>query len=186
MSIYKKTTTFAERKLKSLNMITQYPDRTPVIIDLNESFSKKYVLDKNKYLIPFDISLAHFASIIRKRLKIEQSKALYFFINNKLFPLCIINQDYFIDKFIILTYPLLFLEEIYCYYKRCLLYLKNKILFINNTKLKAIGSYKLEDLINICSKLNLNCEKQDGKKMLKKDIYELILKKQPARIITRQ
>lgn len=47
---------------------------------------------------------------------------------------------------------------------------------INNTKLKAIGSYKLEDLINICSKLNLNYEKQDGKKMLKKDIYELILK----------
>jgi hypothetical protein len=47
---------------------------------------------------------------------------------------------------------------------------------INNNKLKAIGSYKLEDLINICSKMNLNCEKQDGKKMLKKDIYELIVK----------
>ena len=27
-------------------------------------------IDKNKYLIPFDISLAHFASIIRKRLKL--------------------------------------------------------------------------------------------------------------------
>lgn len=47
---------------------------------------------------------------------------------------------------------------------------------INNSKLKGIGSYKLEDLISICSKMNLNCEKQDGKKMLKKDIYELILK----------
>ncbi len=93
MSIYKKTTTFTERKLKSLNMITQYPDRIPVIIDLNDSFSKKYVLDKNKYLIPFDISLAHFASIIRKRLKIDQSKALYFFINNKLFPMTTIISN---------------------------------------------------------------------------------------------
>ena len=47
---------------------------------------------------------------------------------------------------------------------------------INNVKLKSISSYKLEDLINICGKMNIKCDNKDGKKMLKKDIYELIVK----------
>jgi len=50
-----------------------------------------------------------------------------FFIS--LFFYFIFNFDYYMNYFILLTYPLLFLEELNYYYKRCLLYLKNKILF---------------------------------------------------------
>ena len=37
--------------------------------------------------------------------------------------------DYYMNYFIILTYPFLFIDEINYYYQRCLLFLKNKILF---------------------------------------------------------
>jgi hypothetical protein len=45
-------------------------------------------------------------------------------------------------------------------------------------KLKSITSYKVDELIELCNKLNINLEdsKNDKKKLLKKDIYELICK----------
>jgi hypothetical protein len=43
-------------------------------------------------------------------------------------------------------------------------------------KLKSISSYKIDELVDICKKLNINLEnnKNDKKKLLKKDIYELV------------
>jgi hypothetical protein len=53
---------------------------------------------------------------------------------------------------------------------------------VNNfdDSLKSIGSYKLDDLIELCKKFNINIEeakgKKDGKqKITKKDIYELLV-----------
>jgi hypothetical protein len=43
-----------------------------------------------------------------------------------------------------------------------------------DNNLKSITSYKLDELIEICNKLNINIEKSDKKKT-KKDIYELII-----------
>lgn len=48
-----------------------------------------------------------------------------------------------------------------------------------DSKLKSIGSYKLEDLMDLCKKLNINIEnykkENNNKKMTKKDIYELLV-----------
>jgi hypothetical protein len=50
-----------------------------------------------------------------------------------------------------------------------------------DTTLKSIGSYKLEELIELCNKLNINIEEHKNKKLLdkkkvtKKDIYELLV-----------
>ena len=53
---------------------------------------------------------------------------------------------------------------------------------VNNfeTELKSIGSYKLDELIELCNKLNINIEEyrnknKDKKKLTKKDIYELLV-----------
>jgi len=51
-----------------------------------------------------------------------------------------------------------------------------------DTTLKSIGSYKLEELIDLCKKLNINIEDYKNnslskKKMTKKDIYELLVMK---------
>jgi hypothetical protein len=48
-----------------------------------------------------------------------------------------------------------------------------------DTTLKGIGSYKLQELIDLCQKLNINIEEYKDKtlkqKMTKKDIYELLV-----------
>jgi len=45
-----------------------------------------------------------------------------------------------------------------------------------DSTLKAIGSYKLEELVGLCKKLNINIEPSvDKKKKTKKDIYELLV-----------
>jgi hypothetical protein len=51
---------------------------------------------------------------------------------------------------------------------------------IFDTKLKSIGSYKLEELTDLCKKLDINideCNNNKGgkKKITKKDIYELLV-----------
>ena len=39
-----------------------------------------------------------------------------------------------------------------------------------------MGSYKLDELIDLCKKLNINIEiNEDKKKKTKKDIYELLV-----------
>jgi hypothetical protein len=48
-----------------------------------------------------------------------------------------------------------------------------------DTSLKGIGSYKLQELIDLCKKLNINIEEHKNKtskqKITKKDIYELLV-----------
>ena len=46
--------------------------------------------------------------------------------------------------------------------------------FIYNSYLKAISNYKADDLINIANELNLNLNKDNGKKKTKKELYDEI------------
>jgi hypothetical protein len=41
--------------------------------------------------------------------------------------------------------------------------------------IKAIGSYKLDELIDLCKKLDINIVNETKKKQTKKDIYELLV-----------
>lgn len=90
-SAYKKTTTFEERLQKSTKMTTLYPDRIPVIVEMSSSSASynTYIASshKVKYLVPYDITMGQFIKILRDKVKIEPVIALFFFINNKLFPI---------------------------------------------------------------------------------------------------
>lgn len=65
-------------------IIENYPDRVPVIITLSKDFSKNYVLDKSKYIVPNDLALGQLVYMLRKKLKLEAEKAVFVYINNKL------------------------------------------------------------------------------------------------------
>lgn len=90
-SNYKKITSFEERKQKSLKMTTSYPDRIPVIIEMSSSSTsyQSYIAatHKVKYLVPYDLTMGQFIKILRDKIKIDPSTALFFFINNKIFPI---------------------------------------------------------------------------------------------------
>jgi hypothetical protein len=44
-----------------------------------------------------------------------------------------------------------------------------------DSSLKAMSSYKVEELLELCKKLDINTEIKEKKKMSKKDIYELLV-----------
>ena len=81
MSDYKKSNTFEERLTESNRIIEKYPDRLPIIVEKSKN-SKLNDIDKNKFLVPSDMVLTQFIYIIRKRIKLNSSEALFFFIEN--------------------------------------------------------------------------------------------------------
>ena len=77
-------------KIKSLeyrikeadSALLKYKNSVPVIVDTNVENIQK--LDKNKYIVPKDITLGEFIVILRKKLVIKQYESIFLLINNTL------------------------------------------------------------------------------------------------------
>ena len=85
MSKFKETNSFDKRKLESTKIRNKYPDRIPIICErANKSDIPE--IDRNKYLVPADLTLGQFIYIIRKRIKVPAEKSVFIFINGKIPP----------------------------------------------------------------------------------------------------
>tara|TARA_B100001027_G_C16200067_1_gene300186 strand:+ start:448 stop:861 length:414 start_codon:yes stop_codon:yes gene_type:complete len=72
---------FEDRKNESDTVLKKYPDRIPVIIEqsINSNIPD---IDKNKYLVPNDLKMGQLLWVVRKRLKLDSSTALFLFTVN--------------------------------------------------------------------------------------------------------
>ena len=68
---------------ESERIMNKYPDRIPIVVEKRKG-SDAPNIDKSKYLVPKDMAINQFIFIIRKRLKLEPSKALFITINGNL------------------------------------------------------------------------------------------------------
>lgn len=84
MISYKKKISFENRKSESDRILQKYTDKIPVVVEKNYKLSCNPDIDKNKYLVPYDLSFGEFLHVIRKRTKIDSNQALFAFINNKI------------------------------------------------------------------------------------------------------
>lgn len=77
---------FEDRKKEADTVLDKYPDRIPVIIErANNSHIQS--IDKNKYLVPNDLKMSQLLWVVRKRLKLDSSCALFLFtVNGTLHP----------------------------------------------------------------------------------------------------
>ena len=66
---YRKNVPFDERKLKASIILKQHPDRIPVVVECSEQLQAVHPLKKNKFIVPFELTLAQFM-----------------FVNNRLHP----------------------------------------------------------------------------------------------------
>ena len=80
MNNFKKEYTFDQRKLESSRVLAKYPDRVPIICGKHE-YAKVNEIDKNKYLVPYDLTCGQFVYVIRKRLHLPAEKAIFLFVN---------------------------------------------------------------------------------------------------------
>jgi GABA(A) receptor-associated protein len=98
-----------ERVKKSQLILEKYPDRVPLIIQPSKNDRDSYPIDKSKYITPRDLTLLQLQQIIRRRIRFPAEKALFMFINNKIYPITsIIGQVYDSNKdsdgFLYITY----------------------------------------------------------------------------------
>lgn len=82
---FKKKHSFEDRLQQATNIMTKFPSRIPVIVEIHPA-SKKNIppLDKSKYLVPQDLTVGQFVYILRKRLKLTAEQAIFIFFKNEL------------------------------------------------------------------------------------------------------
>jgi len=96
--MYKQKNTFEKRIKESENILKKYPNRIPVIVEKNLICNNINDIDKNKYLVPEELTIGQFIFIIRKRLKLSADKALFIFINSKLIPTHTLMKDVYLNE----------------------------------------------------------------------------------------
>jgi GABA(A) receptor-associated protein len=107
---YKEKFTLKNRIEESTRIKEKYPDKLPVIVDKHRS-STAPAIDKNKFLVPLELTLGHFVFIIRKRININPEEALFMFVNDKILPMSTLMSSIYkehtdIDGFLYVFYTL--------------------------------------------------------------------------------
>jgi len=77
---FRKSLSFEDRFAKASGLIKKYPGYIPIICEKNQD-SNGADLEKKKYMVPGEITLGQFLTIVRKRIKLEQSQAIFIFVN---------------------------------------------------------------------------------------------------------
>ena len=80
------TYSFSERSKESERILQKYPDRVPIICERNSKDTSAPYIDKNKYLVPHDLTVGQFIYVIKKRLRLLSTDALFIFINGNIVP----------------------------------------------------------------------------------------------------
>lgn len=80
---YKEEFSFEKRKSKAEEMRQKYPDRVFVIVEKAPQ-ARVANLEKKKFLVPSDLSLAQFYFLIRMKIHLKPEEALFLIVNNVL------------------------------------------------------------------------------------------------------
>jgi GABA(A) receptor-associated protein len=80
-SYFKKNHSFEDRCSESKKIRDKYSNRVPVIVEPSDQ-SRLNKIDKTKFLVPEDLTVGNFLTVIRKRIQLTPEQALFVFVNN--------------------------------------------------------------------------------------------------------
>ena len=79
---FKKKHNFYKRLDESYRIRNKYPEKVPIIVEKHKGYSEIPDIDRSKYLVPNDITMAEFMYVIRKRIRISSDKSIYLFVGD--------------------------------------------------------------------------------------------------------
>ena len=85
MNKYKESNTLEKRITESSKIKLKYPTRIPIICEQSNN-TKLPDIDKNKFLVPGDLTMGQFLYVIRKRIKLSPEEAMFAYVNNSILP----------------------------------------------------------------------------------------------------
>ncbi|CAM4615721.1 microtubule-associated protein 1 light chain 3 gamma [Siphateles boraxobius] len=71
------------RKDEVCTIRSKFPNKLPVIVERYLRETKLPLLDKTKFLVPYELALGQFLSLLRSKIALEASQALYLLISGK-------------------------------------------------------------------------------------------------------
>ena len=87
LSRFKQDYVFESRIKESSRLLEKYPERIPVIIERSKNSIHLTIIDKNKFLVPKELTMSQLLWVIRKRMNITSTPAVYFLSESgTLFP----------------------------------------------------------------------------------------------------
>ena len=81
---FRRRLTFEQRRTEFERIHAHRATRIPVIMERNGIDTPR--IDKEKFLVPFDLTVSQLMFVARRRLKMDSSKALFLLINGTLPP----------------------------------------------------------------------------------------------------
>lgn len=81
-SKFKQNYSFEIRKAESEKIINKYDNRIPIIVERENTCKILPEINKNKYLVPNDLTVQQFHHVIRRRLELSSNNAIYLFCDN--------------------------------------------------------------------------------------------------------
>lgn len=78
---FKTKNSISSRMTESARIRQKYPDRVPIICERHaKSILPK--IAKNKFLVPYDMRIAHFLTIIRQKMHLDPAVAIILYVGN--------------------------------------------------------------------------------------------------------
>lgn len=90
---YKKRETLESRRAEAARVFEKFPGRIPVIVERAANAKTIPLIDKNKFLVPADLTLSQFIFVIRKRLVLPPEQALFLFVGNTLSTTSVLMKE---------------------------------------------------------------------------------------------
>ena len=74
-----------ERAQECARILSKFPGRVPVIVERAARKADTVpLIDKNKFLVPGDLTLGQFSYVLRKRMTLSSDKCLFVFVGDRL------------------------------------------------------------------------------------------------------
>jgi len=106
---FKKDNSFNKRKTNCAALMAKYPDRIPIIIEKDAKCRNLNNIDKTKFLVPGELTLGHFLTVIRTRCNLTPYESIYTYcgkslprVSNNMYDIYREHKDE--DGFLYITY----------------------------------------------------------------------------------
>lgn len=83
---YIENNTFDNRLIESVKIRTKFPNRFPVICEVNNTIDTTMRLSKNKFLVPGNLTVGQFIYVVRKYLAVNSIQTVFVFTESNEIP----------------------------------------------------------------------------------------------------
>lgn len=80
---FKQRKNFVSRRDEVAGIRAKFPSKVPVIVERYHKERDLPLLDKTKFLVPQELTMSQFVTIIRNRMQLSATQAFYLIVNNK-------------------------------------------------------------------------------------------------------